>query len=112
MLHQIIKNFRVYKPCTSFPHYLSSNLAKGSTSVLRFCTRNDTAHNSNGKSTIEEGYGATRSDEKGFEGGDGVNKASSKIDMDKFIHEDHPAYDKTQTKRSEVKEKGKGKARH
>ncbi|CAL0330749.1 unnamed protein product [Lupinus luteus] len=110
MLHHIINNFRIYNPCTSFPQYLSSNLAKGSTYVLRFSTRNDSTPNSNRKSTIEEGYGATRSDEKGFEGGDGVNKASSKIDMDKFIHEDHPAYDKTQTKRNEVKEKGK--ARH
>ncbi|XP_054775896.1 uncharacterized protein LOC129284433 [Prosopis cineraria] len=54
-----------------------------------------------------EGY-ATRSDEEGFGGIYGGNESASKIEADKFIHENHPAYDKTQG--SEVKEKEK--ARH
>ncbi|KAF7828846.1 late embryogenesis abundant protein [Senna tora] len=56
-----------------------------------------------------EGY-ATRSDEEGFGGvyGDNDSSAASKIQTDKVIHENHPAYDKTQG--SEVKEKEK--ARH
>ncbi|KAF5736038.1 hypothetical protein HS088_TW14G00171 [Tripterygium wilfordii] len=54
-----------------------------------------------------EGY-ATRSDEEGFGGIYVGNQSSSKADLDKEIHENHPAYDKTQG--SEVKEKEK--ARH
>ncbi|XVF15752.1 hypothetical protein REPUB_Repub09cG0183000 [Reevesia pubescens] len=49
-----------------------------------------------------EGY-ATRSDEEGF----GGNQNKSEIEMDKEIHENHPAYDKTQG--SEVKEKEKAR---
>ncbi|XP_022741096.1 uncharacterized protein LOC111292787 [Durio zibethinus] len=54
-----------------------------------------------------EGY-ATRSDEEGFGGTYGGNQSESEIQMDKEIHENHPAYDKSQG--SEVKEKEK--ARH
>ncbi|XWS29299.1 hypothetical protein CRYUN_Cryun24cG0017000 [Craigia yunnanensis] len=54
-----------------------------------------------------EGY-ATRSDEEGFGGTNGGNQSKSKIQMDKEINENHPAYDKSQG--SEVKEKEK--ARH
>ena len=36
-----------------------------------------------------EGY-ATRSDEKGFDGVNGGNESTSKIEMDRFIHENHP----------------------
>ncbi|XP_031255155.1 uncharacterized protein LOC116113143 [Pistacia vera] len=54
-----------------------------------------------------EGY-ATRSDEEGFGGIYGGNQSIPKVEIDKEIHENHPAYDKTQG--SEVKEKEK--ARH
>ncbi|OMO56898.1 hypothetical protein CCACVL1_26187 [Corchorus capsularis] len=53
-----------------------------------------------------EGY-ATRADEEGF-GGIYGDSDQDKIQLDKKIHENHPAYDKTQG--SEVKEKEK--ARH
>ncbi|XVE87293.1 hypothetical protein DITRI_Ditri18aG0105600 [Diplodiscus trichospermus] len=55
-----------------------------------------------------EGY-STRSDEEGF-GGTNQSRAEIEtgIEMDREIHENHPAYDKTQG--SEVKEKEK--ARH
>ncbi|KAJ9147085.1 hypothetical protein P3X46_029287 [Hevea brasiliensis] len=54
-----------------------------------------------------EGY-STRSDEEGFGGIYGGNQSVNNVEMDKKIHENHPAYDKTQG--SEVKEKEK--ARH
>ncbi|KAJ7952995.1 Late embryogenesis abundant protein [Quillaja saponaria] len=55
-----------------------------------------------------EGY-ATRSDEEGFGGIYGGNQFISNKDKDELdrIHENHPAYDKTQG--SEVKEKEKGR---
>ncbi|GAB4849137.1 hypothetical protein Ancab_003946 [Ancistrocladus abbreviatus] len=53
-----------------------------------------------------EGY-ATRSDEEGFGGVYGGNESET-IEGDRVIHENHPAYDKTQG--SEVAEKEK--ARH
>uniref|UniRef100_A0A2N9EPH7 Uncharacterized protein n=1 Tax=Fagus sylvatica TaxID=28930 RepID=A0A2N9EPH7_FAGSY len=52
-----------------------------------------------------EGY-ATRSDEEGFGGIYGSNQSLPKPEED-AIHENHPAYDKTQG--SEVKEKEKGR---
>jgi len=36
-----------------------------------------------------EGY-ASRSDEKGFEGASEGKQSTSKVEMDKFIHENHP----------------------
>ncbi|KAK9990417.1 hypothetical protein SO802_025402 [Lithocarpus litseifolius] len=54
-----------------------------------------------------DGY-ATRSDEEGFGGIYGENQSFQKPEKDEPIHENHPAYDKTQG--SEVKEKEK--ARH
>ncbi|KAF8012482.1 hypothetical protein BT93_I0603 [Corymbia citriodora subsp. variegata] len=54
-----------------------------------------------------EGY-ATRSDEEGFGGIYDGNKSGNNIKVDRDIHANHPAYDKTQG--SEVKEKEK--ARH
>ncbi|XP_041001164.1 uncharacterized protein LOC121246909 [Juglans microcarpa x Juglans regia] len=56
-----------------------------------------------------EGY-ATRSDDEGFGGIYGGNQSFSQshTEQNKHIHENHPAYDKTQG--SEVKEKEK--ARH
>ncbi|KAJ4714420.1 Late embryogenesis abundant protein [Melia azedarach] len=53
-----------------------------------------------------EGY-ATRSDEEGFGGIYGGNQSIPSVEIDKQIHENHPAYDKTQG--SEVKEKEKGR---
>ncbi|XP_044470831.1 uncharacterized protein LOC123199825 [Mangifera indica] len=53
-----------------------------------------------------EGY-ATRSDEDGFGGIYGGNQSVPKIEIDKEIHENHPAYDKTQG--SDVAEKEKGR---
>ncbi|KAJ7944282.1 Late embryogenesis abundant protein [Quillaja saponaria] len=54
-----------------------------------------------------EGY-ATRSDEEGFGGTFSDNQSfPNKVDQDKLIHENHPAYDKTQG--SEVKEKEKAR---
>ncbi|XP_050291417.1 uncharacterized protein LOC126732543 [Quercus robur] len=54
-----------------------------------------------------DGY-ATRSDEEGFGGIYGEKQSFQKPQKDEPIHENHPAYDKTQG--SEVKEKEK--ARH
>ncbi|XP_028117526.1 uncharacterized protein LOC114315155 isoform X2 [Camellia sinensis] len=55
-----------------------------------------------------EGY-ASRSDEEGFGGTTcEASDAASKIEQDRMIHENHPAYDKSQG--SEVAEKEK--ARH
>ncbi|KAF5961049.1 hypothetical protein HYC85_002258 [Camellia sinensis] len=55
-----------------------------------------------------EGY-ASRSDEEGFGGTTcDASDAASKIEQDRMIHENHPAYDKSQG--SEVAEKEK--ARH
>ncbi|XP_062157172.1 uncharacterized protein LOC133864775 [Alnus glutinosa] len=54
-----------------------------------------------------EGY-ATRSDEEGFGGIYGGNQSFPKPEHDEPVHENHPAYDKSQG--SEVKEKEK--ARH
>ncbi|XP_056170058.1 uncharacterized protein LOC130138839 [Syzygium oleosum] len=54
-----------------------------------------------------EGY-ATRSDEEGFGGIYEGSKSANNIQVDRDIHANHPAYDKTQG--SEVKEKEK--ARH
>ncbi|CAN6698580.1 unnamed protein product [Malus baccata var. baccata] len=53
-----------------------------------------------------EGY-ATRSDEEGFGGVFSDNQTFPKTEQDQLIHENHPAYDKTQG--SEVKEKEKGR---
>ncbi|CAB4287657.1 unnamed protein product [Prunus armeniaca] len=54
-----------------------------------------------------EGY-ATRSDEEGFGGVFSGNQSLPKTQQqDQLIHENHPAYDKTQG--SEVKEKEKGR---
>lgn len=53
-----------------------------------------------------EGY-ATRSDEEGFGGVFSRNQSLPKTQQDQLIHENHPAYDKTQG--SEVKEKEKGR---
>lgn len=53
-----------------------------------------------------EGY-ATRSDEEGFGGVFSGNQSLPKTEQDQLIHENHPAYDKTQG--SEVKEKEKGR---
>ncbi|XP_044480657.1 uncharacterized protein LOC123207344 [Mangifera indica] len=53
-----------------------------------------------------EGY-STRSDEEGFGGTCGSNQFLPKDESEKGIHENHPAYDKTQG--SEVKEKEKGR---
>ncbi|KAF3440795.1 hypothetical protein FNV43_RR19081 [Rhamnella rubrinervis] len=53
-----------------------------------------------------EGY-ATRSDEEGFGGVYGGNQSILKTEEDQLIHENHPAYDKTQG--SEVKEKEKAR---
>lgn len=36
-----------------------------------------------------EGY-ASRSDEKGFEGASGGKQSTTKVEKDKFIHENHP----------------------
>ncbi|RDX99097.1 hypothetical protein CR513_17893, partial [Mucuna pruriens] len=88
-----IKKFQTY-PYTSLPRFLSSNLGRGSTSTLTFCTH--PTQNSSEKATgnvmsnsSEEGY-ASRSDEKGFEGARGGKQPQAKIEMDKFIHENHP----------------------
>ncbi|KAE7999920.1 hypothetical protein FH972_004303 [Carpinus fangiana] len=54
-----------------------------------------------------EGY-ATRSDEEGFGGIYGGNQSIPNPEQDEHVHENHPAYDKSQG--SEVKEKEK--ARH
>ncbi len=105
-------------PPASFPRSLSSNLGR-ETSAVRFCTHPDTdsAHkmdktqNPSEEAThgdvmshpFGEGY-ATRSDEEGFGGIYGGNQTRP----EKSVHENHPAYDKTQG--SEVKEKEK--ARH
>ncbi|TKY70380.1 plant/MUD21-2 protein [Spatholobus suberectus] len=121
MLHSI-KAVLTYPP-VSFPRSLSSSLGR-EISAIRFCTqpRTDTAHKMDKTQkpseetahgdvmshSFGEGY-ATRSDEEGFGGIYGGNQSTPKTDQtDKFVHENHPAYDKTQG--SEVKEKEK--ARH
>ncbi|XP_028788425.1 uncharacterized protein LOC114744426 [Neltuma alba] len=122
MFHAI-KTVRA-SPSSSFPR---SSLAR-QTSLLRFrqtqsvsvsgqpdsgCKMDKPPHNPDEKHgdvmshSFGEGY-ATRSDEEGFGGIYGGNESDSKIETDEFIHENHPAYDKTQG--SEVKEKEK--ARH
>ncbi|RDX89477.1 hypothetical protein CR513_28792, partial [Mucuna pruriens] len=120
MFHAI-KTVLTYPP-VSFPRSFGRE-----TSALRFCTqshRTDTAHKMDktqkpSKETTHgdamsnsfgEGY-ATRSDEEGFGGIYGGNQSTQRtetVQMDNYIHENHPAYDKTQG--SEVKEKEK--ARH
>ncbi|KAG4939302.1 hypothetical protein AAZX31_16G126100 [Glycine max] len=113
MLHTM-KKFLTY-PFTPFPISLSSNLGRGSTSVLTFSTHPDSVLDKTQHPTEKatenvmsnsfvEGY-ASRSDEKGFEGASEGKQSTSKVEMDKFIHENHPAYDKAQ--RNEVKEKNK-----
>ncbi|OIW11003.1 hypothetical protein TanjilG_22810 [Lupinus angustifolius] len=118
MLHTI-KSILTYPPA-SFPRSISSNLSR-KPSTVRFCTQPDTdnthkmdknktqnpseeaTHGDVMSHSFGEGY-ATRSDEEGFGGIYGGNQSPP----DKTIHENHPAYDKTQG--SEVKEKEK--ARH
>lgn len=39
--------------------------------------------------SFAEGY-ASRSDEKGFEGANEAKESTTKVEMDKFIHENHP----------------------
>ncbi|WCJ44375.1 hypothetical protein M5689_025045 [Euphorbia peplus] len=69
--------------------------------------QNDNKSNENVMShSFGEGY-ATRSDEEGFGGIYGGNQQLPKVDIDKKIHQSHPAYDKSQG--SEVKEKEKGR---
>ncbi|XP_057415948.1 uncharacterized protein LOC130710638 [Lotus japonicus] len=108
MMFHMIKNLRTH---AWLPRSLFSNLGRGSTSPLRFCTHShntlDKTQKPSEKSAEDVnssagGY-AQRSDEKGFEGGNGGNNAKSKIEMDKFIHENHPAYDKTQVNESKEK---------
>ncbi|XP_059456071.1 uncharacterized protein LOC132186230 [Corylus avellana] len=75
--------------------------------------KTDKAHNPNEKTgdvmshSFGEGY-STRSDEEGFGGIYGGNQSIPKPEQDGHVHENHPAYDKSQG--SEVKEKEK--ARH
>ncbi|MED6134413.1 hypothetical protein PIB30_036749 [Stylosanthes scabra] len=126
MLHTI-KTVLTFSPsASSFPRSLSCSRGR-EISVVRFCTRPEaeTDHSMDKKdenpsedaaATTEhgdvmshpfgEGY-ATRSDEEGFGGIYGGNQSFPKTETDKFIHENHPAYDKTQG--SEVKEKEKGR---
>ncbi|BAU00088.1 hypothetical protein LR48_Vigan06g044800 [Vigna angularis] len=105
----------------SLPRSLSSNLGREA-SAVRFCTKSDsnsrdhnmdksqkpseeTKHGDVMSHSFGEGY-ATRCDEEGFGGIYGGKQSMPKTD--ECIHENHPAYDKTQG--SEVKEKEK--ARH
>ncbi|XP_020218046.1 uncharacterized protein LOC109801401 [Cajanus cajan] len=115
MIHSI-KAVLTYPPL-SFPRSLSSNLGR-ETSVIRFCSQPDnTAPNMDKNEkpsegdlmshSFGEGY-ATRSDEEGFGGIYGGNQSIHKTQTENSVHENHPAYDKTQG--SEVKEKEK--ARH
>ncbi|KAH1162450.1 hypothetical protein GYH30_001082 [Glycine max] len=76
MLHTMMK-FLTYPIFTPFPRSLSSNLE----------------------------FNASRSDEKGFEGASGGKQSTTKVEKDKFIHENHPAYN--EARRNEVKEKNK-----
>ncbi|KAK7406690.1 hypothetical protein VNO78_08320 [Psophocarpus tetragonolobus] len=117
MLHSI-KTVLTYPTPRSI---LSSKLGR-ETCAVRFCTqRNSDSGGEMDKNQMPseekkqgdvmshsfgEGY-ATRSDEEGFGGIYGGNESIPKTDTDKLIHENHPAYDKTQG--SEVKEKEKGR---
>ena len=130
MLHTI-KTVLTYSPAaSSVPRSLSCNRGR-EVSVVRFCTRPEAEtghsdHNMDKKkdqnpseeaaATTDHGdvmshpFGeayATRCDEEGFGGTYGGNQSLPKTETDKFIDENHPAYDKTQG--SEVKEKEKGR---
>lgn len=123
MFHAI-KTVLTYPPSVSFPRSLSSNLGRETSSVVRFCTQPDHSdttqkmdkdqkpseetnkHGDVMSHSFGEGY-ATRCDEEGFGGIYAANQSLSKTETDKFIHENHPAYDKTQG--SEVKEKEKSR---
>ncbi|XP_019444765.1 PREDICTED: uncharacterized protein LOC109348691 isoform X2 [Lupinus angustifolius] len=106
MLHTI-KSILTYPPA-SFPRSISSNLSRKpyTHKMDKNKTQNPSEEATHGdvmSHSFGEGY-ATRSDEEGFGGIYGGNQSPP----DKTIHENHPAYDKTQG--SEVKEKEK--ARH
>ncbi|ESW28932.1 hypothetical protein PHAVU_002G029900 [Phaseolus vulgaris] len=121
MLHSI-KTVLTYQH-VSLSRSLSSKLCREA-SAVRFCTKPDsnsgahkmdkshkpseeTKHGDAMSHSFGEGY-ATRSDEEGFGGIYGGKQSMPNTEKDKIIHENHPAYDKTQG--SEVKEKEK--ARH
>ncbi|KAI4327589.1 hypothetical protein L6164_020029 [Bauhinia variegata] len=123
MFHAI-KTVRTYQQ-TPFPPSLSHYLGRQTSSVRfreinKISSQPDCAHhmeksqeNPSEKTgdvmshSFGEGY-ATRSDEEGFGGIYSGNQSLPKTETDKLIHENHPAYDKTQG--SEVKDKEK--ARH
>nr|URN45685.1 LEA1 [Pongamia pinnata] len=124
MLHTI-KTVLHYPP-VSFPRSLSSNLGR-ETSALRFCTEPDRTNNTQSAHKMDDktqkpseenththgdamshsfgvGY-ATRSDEEGFGGIYGGNQSIPKTETDKYVHENHSAYDKTQGSEGKEKEK-------
>ncbi|MED6155672.1 hypothetical protein PIB30_007182 [Stylosanthes scabra] len=130
MLHTIKTVLTYSSSASSLPRSLSCNRGR-EISVVRFCTRPAEAETDHSDHSMDkkdqnpsedaaattehgdvmshsfgEGY-ATRSDEEGFGGIYGGNQSFPKTETDKFIHENHPAYDKTQG--SEVKEKEKGR---
>ncbi|KAI4314851.1 hypothetical protein L6164_027718 [Bauhinia variegata] len=121
-MFRAIKKVPTYQPA-AFPRSLLSNLGR-ETSAFRFWQINKISGQLDGALSMEkaknppektgdvmshsfgEGY-ATRSDEEGFVGIYDGKQSIPKTEADKYVHENHPAYDKTQG--SEVNEKEKAR---